>query len=66
MYKNDPKQMQEVIKVYNYLYKFSLERLQKFINNTCLMFLFANYLDQNKYTRVTNSSNMMKFRESYF
>jgi len=35
---------QSIFKIYHSLYKFSLERLQKFINNPSLIFLFLQYL----------------------
>ena len=42
----------KVINIYNYLYKFSLERLQDFLNNESLMLLFVEYLKNNQFTRV--------------
>ena len=55
-----------VVNIYNYLYKFSLERLQQFLNNKCLMLLFVNYLNVNGFTRVHQSSNMTKYRLAYY
>lgn len=37
----------QVVSIYNYLYKFSLERLQHFLNNESLMLLFVDYLQVN-------------------
>ena len=42
--KNEALVKVQVIKIYNYLYKFSLERLQHFLNNESLMLFFVIYL----------------------
>ena len=55
-----------MVSIYNYLYKFSLERLQHFLNNKCLMLLFVNYLKVNGFTRIHSSSNMVKYRHAYY
>ena len=39
----------KVVSIYNYLYKFSLERLQEFLNNEPLMLLFIEYLKANQF-----------------
>jgi hypothetical protein len=39
----------KVINIYNYLYKFSLERLQQLLNNESLMLFLLVYLELNKY-----------------
>ena len=54
------------MKIYNYLYKFSLERLQKLINNKSLIFLLAFYLEQNMFSRITKSPNMRKYEKAYY
>ena len=56
----------KVIGIYNYLYKFSLERLQEFLNNESLMLLFVEYLKNNHFTRVHQSQNMLKYRQAYY
>ena len=38
-----------VVKIFNYLYKFSLERLQQFLNNQSLMLLLCEYLRTNHF-----------------
>ena len=55
-----------VVNIYNYLYKFSLERLQQFLNNKSLMLLFVNYLKVNKFRRIHTSHNMVKYRFAYY
>ena len=50
--KNDAAVKVEVISIYNYLYKFSLERLQYFLNNESLMLLFVIYLKVNGFSRI--------------
>ena len=45
--KDDSVAKVKVINIYNYLYKFSLERLQDLLNNESLMLLFVEYLKNN-------------------
>ena len=52
--------------IYNYLYKFSLERLQHFLNNESLILLFVDYLQTNGYSRIHCSPNMVKYRHAYY
>lgn len=66
LYKNNAMIMVQVVSIYNYLYKFSLERLQNFLNNECLMLLFVDYLEQNAYSRIHQSPNMVKYRHAYY
>ena len=54
-----------VINIYNYLYKFSLERLQAFLNNLTLCALFIRYLQLNGFDRVHNNPNMYKHHAAY-
>ena len=56
----------KVVNVYNYLYKFSLERLQDFLYDEALMLLFVEYLRNNHHSRVHQSPNMAKYREAYY
>ena len=56
----------QVVSIYNYLYKFSLERLQHFLNNECMMILLILYLESNGYSRVHMSPNMIRFRHAYY
>ena len=56
----------KVVSIYNYLYKFSLERLQEFLNNEPLMLLFIEYLKANQFQRVHQSQNMLKHRQAYY
>lgn len=66
MQKNNALVKVQVVSIYNYLYKFSLERLQHFLNNKSLMLLFVDYLEKNKYQRVHLSPNMVKYRHAYY
>ena len=56
----------QVVSIYNYLYKFSLERLQHFLNNESLMLLFVDYLRTNGFSRIHTSPNMVKYRHAYY
>lgn len=56
----------QVVAIYNQLYKFSLERLQSFLNNKALMLLLLVYLNINSFSRVHRSSNMLRHREAYY
>ena len=56
----------KVVSVYNQLYKFSLERLQSFLNNPALMLALLVYLQTNNFSRVHRSSNMLRYREAYY
>ena len=56
----------KVVSIYNYLYKFSLERLQQFLNNESLMLLFIDYLETNRFSRIHSSANMLKHRHAYY
>lgn len=56
----------QVVSIYNYLYKFSLERLQQFLNNESLMLLFVTYLQENGFARIHQSPNMVKYRHAYY
>ena len=64
--KNNAPVKVQVVSIYNYLYKFSLERLQHFLNNESLMLLFVNYLQKNGNTRVHSTPNMVKYRHAYY
>ena len=56
----------KVINIYNYLYKFSLERLQHLLNNESLMLFLLVYLEINKYSRIHQSPNMHRYKEAYY
>lgn len=56
----------KVVAIYNYLYKFSLERLQQFLNNESLMLLLIDYLETNRFSRIHASANMLKHRHAYY
>ena len=56
----------EIFQIFNYLYKFSLERLNQFLNNESLFLLLCEYLRVNKFTRVHQNANMKKYRRAYY
>ena len=64
--KNEAIHRQKVVIIYNYLYKFSLERLQHLLNNECMMILLILYLESNGYSRIHMSPNMIRFRHAYY
>lgn len=64
--KDDTVAKVKVVSIYNYLYKFSLERLQQFLNNESLMLLFIDYLQTNRFSRIHSSANMLKHRHAYY
>lgn len=64
--KNNAMVKVQVVNIYNYLYKFSLERLQHFLNNKSLMLLFVDYLQVNGFSRIHQSPNMVKYRHAYY
>ena len=66
LYTKTSEKRAQVIKIYHYLYKFSLERLQKMINNPCIMIILSRYLKANGASRITGSANMAKQKEAYF
>ena len=64
--KDSPYSKLNVVKIFNYLYKFSLERLQQFLNNKSLMLLLCEYLRTNHFQRIHGSNNMCKYRFAYY
>ena len=52
MLKNQSAAKCRVIKIYNYLYKFSLERLSQLLHNKTIMFLIMVYLKHNGLDRI--------------
>jgi len=62
---NAKEQRAQTIQIYHYLYKFSLQRLQCFIENKALIFLFAYYVAMNGNKRIMKSQNMLKHRDAY-
>ena len=63
---SNPEKKLNIFKTFNYLYKFSLERLQHFLNNESLFLLLCEYLRVNKFNRIHKSSNMSKYRFAYY
>ena len=57
-----PQAKLNIFKIFNYLYKFSLERLSQFVNNEYLFLLLCVYLKTVRFTRIHSSPNMNKHR----
>ena len=58
----NPQAKLNIFKIFNYLYKFSLERLSQFVNNEYLFLLLCVYLKTAKFSRIHSSPNMNKHR----
>ena len=55
-----------IVKVHNYLYRFSLERLKFFQRDEPVMKLFKYYYENHAKQRIEASSIMIKYRDAYF
>lgn len=53
------------MKVYFFLYKFSLEKMQSMLKSPMLMLVIQNYLQANGYSRVKEHPNMAENFEAY-
>ena len=51
--------------IQDYLYKFSLERLQNLLSSPPMVLLFMNYLKKTQFSRISQNTNMCKFRDAY-
>ena len=60
------KDSKSVLKVHNYLYRFSILRLQKFKKDRALIMLFRHYYESHGVNRITSSSTMKKYQKAYF
>ena len=56
----------KILNIYHYLYKFSLERLQKMLRQKEMALLVAYYFSQNKYERIHSSPSMNKHKKAYY
>ena len=61
-----PEARLNIFKTFNYLYKFSLERLHQFLANESLFLFLCIYLKVKKFSRVHKSPNMKKYRHAYY
>jgi|LauGreDrversion4_2_1035121.scaffolds.fasta_scaffold797400_1 hypothetical protein len=59
-------QTRAIIKVHNYLYRFSLERLEYLIKDVPVITLFRYYFENHAKERIESSTIMRKFKEAYF
>lgn len=55
----------QIIDVYHYLYRFSVERLHAFVSDTAMVTLFKYYFNTQGLKRIMKSSTMKKYREAY-
>ena len=64
--KDKPPQARKVISVYHYLYRFSLSRLNKLINDPSMIKICWYYFNCAGSTRIERSSTMRKYSKAYF
>ena len=62
---NDALKKAKVIKIYNYLYKFSLERLSQLLHNKTIVYLLHKYIEINTLNRIRNCHNLNKYGDAY-
>ena len=56
----------KVMKIYHDLYKFSLERLQKLINEPLMMMVAIKYAFMTGMIRIHEKSNLVRFKDAYY
>jgi hypothetical protein len=54
-----------VIQIQDYLYKFSLERLQMMLSSPSMVLLFMSYLSSTHFSRIDMNANMSRYRDAY-
>lgn len=64
--KDKPSKARKIIGIYHYLYRFSLNRLNKFVNDPSMVKLCWFYFNQAGYRRIERSNTMRKYRDAYF
>lgn len=50
--RENPKEQRHIIRIYHYLYRFSLERLSKFVKNPSLIRIFCHYFARAGESRI--------------
>lgn len=55
----------QIIDVYHYLYRFSVERLHAFVSDTAMVTLFKYYFTTQGAKRIMKSSTMKKYKDAY-
>lgn len=55
----------QVVEVYHYLYRFSVERLHAFVSDTAMVSLFKYYFESQGPRRILKSDTMRKYKDSY-
>lgn len=63
--KDKPLQAKQVIRVYHYLYRFSLQRLHRLVHNPSMVKLFSFYYSTQGLKRIEQSRTMRKYKEAY-
>ena len=64
--RQNPDKKMQVMKLHNYLYKFSLLRLQDFLQTCSLVHILFLYFEKNGFNRVHNSASMMRYKQAYY
>ena len=65
-FNNQTSEKLKILNIYHYLYKFSLERLQRMLLRKEMALLMVVYISQTKRERIENSSPMRKHKFAYF
>ncbi|CDW84084.1 UNKNOWN [Stylonychia lemnae] len=65
-FKDKPLKARKVIGIYHYLYRFSLNRLNRFINDPSLVKICWYYFNQAGQRRIERSNTMKKYRDAYY
>jgi len=63
--KGKPSKARKIIGIYHYFYRFSLNRLNKFVNDPAIVKLCWHYFNTEGYRRIDRSSTMRKYRDAY-
>eukprot|EP00347_Sterkiella_histriomuscorum_P014580 403360341 len=63
--KDRPQKARKIINVYHYLYRFSLNRLNRFVNDPSMIKIFWYYFNQAGHRRIECSNTMRKYRDAY-
>ena len=64
--KDKPAKARKIIGIYHYLYRFSLNRLNKFVSDPSMVKLCWHYFNESGYWRIEHSHTMRKYRDAYY
>jgi len=59
-------QTKSILKVHNYLYRFSIQRMEHLIKDVPVIRLFKYYYENHAKERIEESPIMRKYKEAYF